>query len=135
MKNERGYRMKPENLRRWTIDIYFAFLIDIIDNVISYIHIVRFMSPELQPMAVQYTDTDGNDVTSILHCYWLKFVWHNIQTIRTKCQCSLSMIKYLNNEQFLYSCLIDVFLLWCKVLEKKTSAWFRLNWRSLVYVW
>ena len=42
-ENEKGYRMKPENLMR------------------SMIHI-RLLSD----------GTDGNHVTSILHCHWLK---------------------------------------------------------------
>ena len=36
----KGYRLKPENLRSWTISIR---------------HLVSITSPELQPMAVQYT--------------------------------------------------------------------------------
>ena len=39
--------------KRFIFNFYFAILIEIIDNIITYSRIVRITSPELQPMAVQ----------------------------------------------------------------------------------
>jgi len=41
--------------RIYHYNFYFAFLIDIIYNIFTYIHIFQITSPELQPMAVKYT--------------------------------------------------------------------------------
>ena len=48
---------EPENLRfAPIIFFYFAFLIDMIDNIITYSpYSLYSLSPELQPMAMQYT--------------------------------------------------------------------------------
>ena len=48
---------EPKNLRFAPVIIfnfYFAFLIDIIENIITYVCVVRITSPELPTMAVQY---------------------------------------------------------------------------------
>ena len=58
-QSENDYILQePGNLRFAPVIIfylYFPFLLDIIDNIIRFlVCIVRIMSPELSPMAVQY---------------------------------------------------------------------------------
>ena len=66
----------------WFIYFYFAFITVIIDNIlIRIVCIVRITSPELPPMAVQYTG-HVYQVTTILHCYWRKFWWRNSRLYR-----------------------------------------------------
>ena len=70
---------EPEYLRFALFIIfnfYFAVLIDKIDNIITYspYNPYYFTRNLANGSAVYWSrDTDGNHVTSILHCHWLKF--------------------------------------------------------------
>ena len=59
----------------------FAFLIHIIDNIITHspysLYYVTGNFSQWQCEVSLSRDTDGNHVTSILHCHWLMFWWRN----------------------------------------------------------
>ena len=73
--------MKPENLKRWTIHKTMRHIL------LHLIHIVRITSPELQPMAVQYTG-HGISVYVAWQRYCTVIGWSSgdiIRAIRTIC--------------------------------------------------
>ena len=72
---------EPENLRLAPIIIFFilhfAFLIDIIDNIITYI--LYYVTRTSANSSAVYWSRDFRlyHVTMILHYHWLKFWWRN----------------------------------------------------------
>ena len=60
----------------------FSFLIDIIDNIITYSPLVRITSTELQPMSVQYTGHVFS-VCITWQRYWTAIGWSSDHVIQT----------------------------------------------------
>ena len=76
-EKRRGYWMKSENLRFAPITIfYFAFLIEIIDNVIKYYspYSSYYVTITSANSSTVYWSHDFRlyHMTTLLHCHWLK---------------------------------------------------------------
>ena len=74
--------LKTTSLRISDYNFYFysEFLIDIIDNIITYspysLYYVTRTSANDSAVSLS-CDTDGNHVTRVLNGHWLKFWWRN----------------------------------------------------------
>ena len=117
--NKYATNLKTTSLRISGLLFYFAFLIDIIDNFITYnLYYVTRTSANASAVSLS-RNKDGNRVTSILHCHWLKFMWRNTDfhfsftvPLNTAIVCNvytfISLIKwfYLNIVFIIHSFLI-----------------------------
>jgi len=82
MKGGLGCELRISSVEWYIWDIYLMFLSCKIDIKLSQnyakIHVYTILYKSSQIIFSKYVcDTDGNPVTSILHCHWLMFWWSN----------------------------------------------------------